>query len=72
MAQIVNLGNVVALLEAVPEKNLACGEVGTVVESLAPGVFEIEFSDDAGCTYASAALRENQLILLLYRTARTA
>lgn len=72
MSQSMKLLDVVALLEAVPEKKLARGEVGTVVENLAPGVVEVEFSDDAGCAYASAALHENQLMLLRYRTARTA
>ena len=55
---------VVALLEDVPEKKLLRGQVGTVVESLAPGVYEVEFSDDRGKTYASLALRSNQLMRL--------
>ena len=40
------------------------GEVGTVVEILAPDVFEVEFSDDDGRTYAELALRAEQLIAL--------
>jgi hypothetical protein len=40
------------------------GQVGTVVESLAPGVYEVEFSDDSGQTYASIALRAEQLMRL--------
>lgn len=72
MNQAIKLLDVVALLEAMPEKNLARGEVGTVVEILAPGVCEVEFCDDAGRAYASAALRENQLMLLHYRGARSA
>jgi hypothetical protein len=55
---------VVALLEDVPEKGLLRGQVGTVVESLAPGVYEVEFSDDSGQTYASLALRSDQLMRL--------
>jgi hypothetical protein len=39
------------------KKGLLRGQVGTVVESLAPGVYEVDFSDDAGQTYASLALR---------------
>jgi hypothetical protein len=46
---------VVALLESVPPHGLMRGQVGTVVETLAPGVFEVEFSDDAGQGYASLA-----------------
>jgi hypothetical protein len=63
MAEIEMLA-VVALLEDVPQKGLLRGQVGTVVESLAPGVYEVEFSDDSGQTYASIALRSEQLMRL--------
>lgn len=63
MAEI-QLLSVVALLEDMPERGLRRGQVGTVVEDLAPGVYEVEFSDDAGRTYASIALRDSQLIRL--------
>jgi len=56
--------SVVALLEDLPERGLLRGQVGTVVETLAPGVYEVEFSDDSGRTYASLALREDQLMRL--------
>lgn len=56
--------SVVALLDDIPEKGLRRGQVGTVVESLAPGVYEVEFSDDNGRTYASLALRSGQLMQL--------
>ena len=56
--------SVVALLEDAPEARLVRGQVGTVVESLAPGVYEVEFSDDDGQTYASLALRAGQLLRL--------
>ena len=55
---------VVALLEDLPERGLRRGQVGTVVEPLAPGVFEVEFCDNAGRTYASLALRSDQLMIL--------
>jgi hypothetical protein len=55
---------VVALLEDKPERGLRRGQVGTIVEPLAPGVFEVEFSDNEGRTYASLALRSDQLMLL--------
>jgi catabolite regulation protein CreA len=64
MRNKIELLNTVALLEALPQRNLQTGEVGTVVEILAPDVFEVEFSDDEGETYAMFALRENQLTLL--------
>jgi hypothetical protein len=37
-----------------------------VVENWAPGVYEIEFCDDNGGTYAMAAVRSDQLIRLFY------
>src|SRR5947199_27746 len=62
--QNIKLLDVVALLEDLPPKGLHRGQVGTVVESLAPGVFEVEFSDSNGKTYASLALRSDQLLVL--------
>jgi hypothetical protein len=62
----IELLSVVTILEDVPEKGLLRGQVGTVVEILAPRVYEVEFSDDAGRTYASLALRAEQLIQLRY------
>ncbi len=56
--------SVVALLEDVPERGLLRGQVGTIVENLAAGVYEVEFSDDSGQTYASLALRASQLLRL--------
>ena len=56
--------DVVALLEDLPNMHLVRGQVGTIVENLAPGVFEVEFSDDTGKTYASLSLRSNQLLVL--------
>ncbi len=63
MAEIEML-SVVALLEDMPERGLRRGQVGTVVERLEPTVFEVEFSDDSGRTYASLALRTDQLLRL--------
>lgn len=63
MAEIQML-SVVALLEDMPEKGLLRGQVGTVVKILAPAVFEVEFSDDAGRTYATVALRADQMMRL--------
>lgn len=59
--------DVVALLEDLPARGLLRGQVGTIVETLAPGVFEIEFSDHEGRTYASLALRSDQLMVLHHR-----
>jgi hypothetical protein len=58
--------SVVALTKDLPEKGLRRGQVGTIVEVLAPGVYEMEFSDDAGQTYASLALPSEQLMRLYH------
>jgi hypothetical protein len=60
----IKLLDTVALLEDLPPRKLKRGEVGTVVEILAPDIFEVEFSDDQGRTYAELALRRDQLVLL--------
>ncbi len=59
-----DLLSVVALLEDVPPKELRRGQVGTAVECLDTGVYEVEFSDDNSRAYASLALRADQLMLL--------
>ena len=56
--------SVVALLEDSKDHKLLRGQVGTIVERLAPGVYEVEFSDDEGRTYASLALSADQLLQL--------
>lgn len=60
----IDLLDTVALLEDLPQRGLQRGEVGTVVEVLAPEVYEVEFSDDDGQTYAQLALRSEQIIAL--------
>ncbi len=61
--------DIVALLHNIPEKGLVTGHVGTVVETLADGVFEVEFINDSGYTYATAVLKNEELILLRYESA---
>ena len=56
--------DVVALTVDLPGGQLIQGQVGTVVEILAPGIFEIEFCDDDGKTYGLATLRAEQLMVL--------
>jgi len=69
MSNGINLLDVVALTEDLPDRKLRRGQVGTVVEFLAPGVFEVEFTDNDGRAFASLALREDQLLLLHYEPA---
>lgn len=66
MKKNVKLLDVVALTEELPEKDLQMGQVGTVVEILAPDVYEVEFSDNDGRTYAELSLRGEQLLVLHY------
>jgi hypothetical protein len=63
MAEI-ELLSVVALLQDLPEHGLVRGQVGTVVEELAGGVYEIEFCDGEGRTYAMASLPDSQIMRL--------
>jgi len=59
--------DVVALTEDIPDRGLLRGQVGTVVESLGPGVFEVEFVDNDGRTYAMLPLKSSQLLVLHYQ-----
>ncbi len=54
----------VALLRDLPERGLVRGQVGTVVEILSPDAVEVEFADDEGRTYATAALTAEDLVRL--------
>ncbi|MSU77767.1 MAG: DUF4926 domain-containing protein [Gemmataceae bacterium] len=44
----IQLLDIVALTEDLPNRGLGRGQVGTVVEFLAPDAVEVEFSDDEG------------------------
>jgi hypothetical protein len=69
---MIQLLDIVALIQDLPERGLKRGQVGTVVEELAPGVFEVEFSDNEGRTYAMIALKAEQLMVLHYEPAQAA
>jgi hypothetical protein len=68
----INTLDVVALLEDVPSRGLVRGQVGTVVEKLAPGVFEVEFSDNNGRTYATLAVPAEKLLVLRHEAIEAA
>ncbi len=72
MSECINLLDVVALAEDLPQHHLFRGQVGTVVECLESGVYEVEFSDNDGHTYESLALRSDQIIVLHYEPASQA
>ena len=58
--------DVVALLEDVPEKSLASGQVGTVVDVLDAANLLVEFSDKEGRPYAITPVPQTQLLVLHY------
>ncbi|MEH2439854.1 DUF4926 domain-containing protein [Nostoc sp.] len=66
----IELLDVVALTIDLPEYNLYCGQVATVVQLLAAGAaFEVEFSDRNGRTYESVGLRPEQIMVLHFEPA---
>jgi hypothetical protein len=69
MNQEIRVLDVVALTEDIPDRGLLRGQVGTVVESLGPGVVEVEFVDNDGRTYAMLPLKSSQLLVLHYQPA---
>ncbi len=58
--------DVVALTEDIPAKKLIKGQVGTIVEQLAPDMYEVEFSDLGGKPYAIAAVPAAKFIRLIH------
>lgn len=58
--------DIVALKDSLPEHRLLPGQVETIVELLAPDVYEVDFSDDQGQTYAMLPLHTSQLLKLDY------
>jgi Domain of unknown function (DUF4926) len=66
---IVTLLDVVVLADDMPEQDQLRGQVGKVIEKLAPETFLIEFSDDQGRTHAMLPLRAFQLIVLHFEAA---
>jgi Domain of unknown function (DUF4926) len=64
MKDTIDILDVVAITEDLPECGLYRGQVGTVVENVAPGDFEVEFSDEEGRAYASISLEADRLLAL--------
>ena len=69
MSREIRILDVVALTEDIPDRGLLRGQVGTVVESLGPDVFEVEFVDNEGRTYATVPFNTRQLLVLHYQPA---
>jgi len=69
MTREIRVLDVVALTEDIPDRGLQRGQVGTVVEELGAGAFEVEFVDNDGRTYATVPLNTRQLLVLHYQPA---
>jgi hypothetical protein len=64
--------DVIALLADKPAEDLVSGQVGTIVEELAPDVFEVEFCDSEGRTLRFAELRREEFLVLHHEPALAA
>jgi hypothetical protein len=60
----IQLLDVVALTDDVPEHKLWRGEIGTVVECYPGGAYEVEFVAQDGYNYALVTLQVEQLVPL--------
>lgn len=72
MARHIEVLNVIALTADLPDRGLVRGQVGTVVEQLSPEVFEVEFSDDRGKTYALCPVSAERMMILHHEPAQVA
>ena len=64
--------DVVALLNDRPDQELLRGQVGTVVEDLGKDIFEVEFSDNNGRTYATVPVSAGELLVLRHESVAVA
>jgi Domain of unknown function (DUF4926) len=64
--------DVVALTKDQTEADLRRGQVGTIVEELAEGVYEVEFVDLEGRTYAMLSLPAEHLMVLHHTPTKNA
>lgn len=62
----IKLLDVVALMKPISAQGLRKGQVGTVVEILDKGVFEVEFCDRQGRSLAILPVRQQDLLQLKY------
>jgi hypothetical protein len=69
VSSAIHLLSVVALTADIPQQGLVRGQVGTIVERLGPDVYEVEFCDDEGRTYAQRPVSAEQLMALHYEPA---
>lgn len=58
--------DIIALLTDIPEKKLIKGQVGTIVEYLDIGIYEVEFCNKQGETITVLPINEKSMLLLHY------
>ena len=66
------LYDVVALKHDLQTQGLAAGQVGTAVLDLGDGIFEVEFADLEGVTYATLPLRQTDVMVLHHEPVKSA
>jgi len=66
MSDSINELDLIVLLEDLPAKQLPRGQVGRVIQEMGSGIYEVEFSDSDGVAFAFLALREHQIMKLLF------
>lgn len=69
MNKLLQLVDVVALLTDLPDEKLSIGQVGTIVEEMADGVYEVEFADTKGRTLTTCAVQAKDLLKLTHELA---
>ncbi len=63
--------DVVALIDDLPDRGLSAGQVGTIAKVLSIDLYEVNFSDQQGQTYAMLPLHHHQLLRLKYSPDRS-
>lgn len=69
MNKALHLLDIVALLTDLPDEKISSGQVGTIVEELADGVYEVEFADAKGRTLTTCAVEAKDLLKLTHELA---
>lgn len=66
MGKDFELLDIVALSSALPCEKVKIGQIGTIVEKLAEGVYEVEFADTQGRTITTCAVEGKNLLKLTH------
>lgn len=64
MGKDLELLDIAALQSEIPGEKVKIGQVGTIVEELAEGVYEVEFADTKGRTLTTCAVEAKNLLKL--------